>query len=216
MPALFRPSANRAARLALVAIVALPVVAVVAGMAWVRTPVARGEYVHVTQPVQFDHRLHVTGLRIDCRYCHSAVERTAMAGLPSTGKCVACHTQLMLSTPQFSAVRRSLATGQPIPWRRVTELPDFVYFDHAMHVEKGVGCETCHGRVDQMAQVQQQASLTMGWCVDCHRHPAPRLRPLDAVTAMGWVAGRAADSLGAALATQYHVRRLTNCTTCHR
>jgi hypothetical protein len=214
--ALFRPSANRAARLALVALVALPVAAVAFGMAWARTPVARGKYVHVVQPVPFDHRLHVTGLRIDCRYCHAGAERTALAGLPSTEKCTVCHTQLVLSTPQFSAVRRSLQTGRPIPWRRVTELPAFVYFDHAMHVENGVGCETCHGRVDRMAEVRQEASLTMGWCVDCHRNPAPHLRPVEAVTAMGWSPPASGDSLGAALAARYHVRRLTNCTTCHR
>jgi hypothetical protein len=98
----------------------------------------------------------------------------------------------------------------------VTELPAFVYFDHAMHVENGVGCETCHGRVDQMAEVRQEASLTMGWCVDCHRNPAPHLRPVEAVTAMGWSPPASGDSLGAALAARYHVRRLTNCTTCHR
>lgn len=115
-------------------------------------------------------------------------------------------------------VRKSGASGRPIPWRRVTQLPDFVYFNHAIHVGKGVGCETCHGRVDQAAEVEQAAPLTMSWCVDCHRNPSPRLRPLELVTAQGYVApsGDSAKILAASLMHRYHVRSLTNCTTCHR
>lgn len=116
----------------------------------------------------------------------------------------------------LAPVRRSVHTRRPIPWQRVTQLPDFVYFDHAIHVNKGVGCETCHGRVDQMAQVRQVAPLTMSWCVECHRNPAPHLRPTEAVTAMGWAPPPHSDSLGTALAARYHVRPLVNCSTCHR
>jgi len=116
----------------------------------------------------------------------------------------------------LAPVRQSVATRRPIPWQRVTQLPDFVYFDHAIHVNKGVGCETCHGRVDQMAQVRQAAPLTMTWCVECHRNPAPNLRPIEAVTTMGWAPPNHSDSLGRALAARYHARPLVNCSTCHR
>lgn len=216
MAALFPPSATRNARAALAAALALVVLVPVLGMVWVRTSWARGEHVRITQPVPFDHRIHVTGLRIDCRYCHAEVERSAWAGLPSTQQCVSCHTQLWMSLPPFAAVRQSVSSGRPIPWRRVTQLPAFVYFDHAIHVTKGVGCETCHGRVNAMRQVRQATPLTMAWCLDCHRNPAPRLRPVEQVTTMNWTPPATGAVSGPALATRYHVRRLTNCTTCHR
>jgi hypothetical protein len=172
--------------------------------------------VRISQPVAFDHLLHAGPLRIDCRYCHAGADRSAWAGLPSTQQCVSCHTPLWMSTALLAPVRRSLATGKPIHWKRVTQLPDFVYFDHAIHVNKGVGCETCHGRVDRMTQARQVAPLTMAWCVDCHRNPAPHLRPIAAITAMGWTPPGPADSLGTVLMERYHVHSLTNCSTCHR
>jgi hypothetical protein len=186
-------------------------------MVWVRTPMARGEDLHIKQPVPFDHRIHVTGLKIGCLYCHAGAERGAWAGIPATDRCVSCHTKAWISSDAFKPVRQSMATGRPIPWRRVTELPDFVYFNHAIHVRKGVGCETCHGRVDQMSQVRQVSSLTMGWCVSCHVNPGPQLRPESAITAMGWSApagSRAA--LMQTLVADYRVKRLTDCSTCHR
>jgi len=185
-------------------------------MVWVRTPIARGEDLSIKQPVPFDHRVHVTGLQIDCRYCHAGAERGEWAGLPATDKCASCHTQGWMSSSVFAPVRKSLATGRPIPWQRVTQLPDFVYFNHAIHVNKGVGCETCHGRIDQMAQVRQAKSLTMGWCLSCHVNPGPNLRPLDAVTKMGWTPTAAESAQLSMLVANYHVRSLTNCTTCHR
>jgi hypothetical protein len=216
MPALFSPRATRVARVVLVVAAALVVAVPAFAMGWVRTSWARGEHVRVVQPIAFDHRVHVTGLRIDCRYCHAGADRAAWAGLPSTRQCVACHTRLWRSSAPMAPVRRSLATGKPIPWRRVTQLPAFVYFDHAIHVRKGVGCESCHGRVDRMAEVRQVAPLTMSWCLDCHRDPAPHLRPVEQITTMGWLASASPDSAGRVLAARYHVRRLTNCTTCHR
>ncbi|MDQ6736904.1 MAG: cytochrome C [Gemmatimonadota bacterium] len=185
-------------------------------MVWVRTPFARGEDLRVQQPVPFDHRVHVVGLQIDCRFCHAGAERGEWAGLPATDKCASCHTHAWMSTVEFAPVRKSLATGRPIPWQRVTQLPDFVYFNHAIHVNKGVGCETCHGRIDQMAQVSQAKSLTMGWCLSCHVNPGPNLRPRDAVTKMGWTPTAAQSAQLSMLVANYHVRRLTNCTTCHR
>ena len=216
MPALFSPRATTIARSTLVGLIAIPIAVPAFAMLWVRTSSARGEGRVIAQPIAFDHRLHAGPLRIDCRYCHSGVDRSAWAGLPPTQQCISCHTPLWMASAPMAPVRRSAATGRPIPWRRVTQLPDFVYFDHAIHVSKGVGCETCHGRVDQMAQVQQVVPLTMTWCVDCHRDPGPRLRPSDAVTVMGWRRSIAVDSLGEALVARNRVRSLTNCSTCHR
>jgi hypothetical protein len=216
MSALFAPKATPTARAVLAAALVVGVSTPIVAMYWVRTGAARGQRLRVVQPVPFDHGIHVTGLRIDCRFCHAGVERTPFAGLPSTTQCIVCHNQTWMASTAFSAVRRSVATGRPIPWRRVSELPGFVYFDHSMHVTHGVGCEVCHGRVDLMPVVRQTAPLTMQWCVDCHRDPAPYLRPRDAVTVMGWRAPGSPDSLGRALAVEYRVHRETNCSTCHR
>jgi hypothetical protein len=216
MTALFPSWATRAARVILAVGITALVVTPLFAMVWVRTPLARGEDLHIAQPVPFDHRVHVNGLRIDCRYCHAGAERGAWAGLPETSKCVSCHTQTWIASSAFAPVRKSIATGRPIPWRRVNELPDFVYFNHAIHVNKGVGCETCHGRIDQMAQVRQAVPLTMGWCLSCHVDPAPNLRPLNAVTTMGWTATKSDSAMMRTVLAGYHVKRLTNCTTCHR
>jgi cytochrome c7-like protein/class III cytochrome C family protein len=216
MTAVFPSWATRAARIAGAVAITAIVVTPLFAMAWVRTPMARGEDVRVPQPIPFDHRVHVTGLRIDCTYCHAGATRGEWAGLPSTQQCASCHTQTWIATSTFKPVRQSLTTGTPIRWRRVTELPDFVYFDHAIHVRKGVGCETCHGRVDRMAQVHQVAPLTMGWCVSCHVNPGPQLRPARFVTAMGWSAPTPNAAATAELVARYHVKRLTDCTTCHR
>jgi hypothetical protein len=216
MTALFPSWATRAARIVLAVGITALVVTPLFAMVWVRTPLARGEDLHIAQPVPFDHRVHVNGLRIDCRYCHAGAERGAWAGLPETAKCVSCHTQAWIASSVFAPVRKSLATGRPIPWRRVNELPDFVYFNHAIHVNKGVGCETCHGRIDQMAQVRQAVPLTMGWCLSCHVDPQPHLRPLDAVTTMGWTAAKSDSAALRTVLADYRVKRLTNCTTCHR
>jgi hypothetical protein len=214
--ALFSPRATTIARGVIIGGLTLLVFIPAVAMGWVRTPWARGEHHAVAQPIAFDHRIHVTGLRIDCRYCHADAERTASAGLPSTKQCVACHSRTWMSTSVMAPVRRSLETGRPITWARVTQLPDFVYFDHAIHVDRGVGCETCHGRVDRMATAEQAAPLTMGWCLDCHRNPGSRLRPLADITTMGWRRA-SSDTSGARLAAQGdRIRRLTDCTTCHR
>lgn len=216
MPALFPPWANVVARASLIgaacAIVGLPV----GLMAWVRTPNATRRYQPVAQPVAFDHRVHVVGEHIDCRYCHFSVERSSTAGLPPTTTCVPCHSSALLQSATLEPVRQSIDTHRPLSWNRVSTLPGFVYFNHAIHVNKGVGCETCHGRVDQMAAVYQAKPLTMNWCVSCHRDPAEHLRPVSAITRMGYVPAEPQRVLGDRLVRQYHVRELTNCTTCHR
>ncbi len=216
MAALFPRWMNSVARVALLAVGCALVGVPVALMAWVRTPNATRQYQPVTQPIAFDHRLHVTGQRIDCRYCHFTVERSASAGLPPSSSCVACHDERYMSTSVIGLVRRSIATGRPLAWTRVHTLPGFVYFNHAIHVTKGVGCETCHGRVDRMARVYQDAPLTMSWCVDCHRDPAPNLRPVTAMTTMGWTPPAPRRELAQRLVREYRVRKLTDCTTCHR
>ncbi len=203
-------------RIAIAVVVAAMVGVPLFLMGWVRTPVERGELVPVDQPVAFSHQLHVRGFRIDCRYCHYSVERTASAGMPATATCIPCHKPVWVNSSMFAPVRASLATGRPIPWVRVNQLPGFVYFDHAIHVRKGVGCETCHGRVDGMPRIYQTASLTMSWCLDCHRQPERYLRPVEQMTVMGWQPQRDQVELGRELMQRYHVRRMTNCTDCHR
>lgn len=219
MPALFPRWTNVVARGSLLGLVAIAGGVPLGLMVWVRTSFATGEHANVAQPIPFDHRLHAGGLAIDCRYCHATAERTASAGLPPTVACIGCHNQAMLSTRIFAPVNASLASRRPIAWNRVDALPDFVFFDHSIHVAKGVGCETCHGRVDEMGRVQQATPLSMAWCVDCHRDPAPHLRPRGAITVMGWDSTHArprVDAAGMQAMRDYSVRRLTSCTTCHR
>ncbi len=216
MPALFSPASNRIVRIALGLAAAALVTIPVALMVWVRLPPVTGQGSTPAQPVAFDHRIHVTGLRIDCRYCHSSVERAATAGMPSTSTCIPCHSQVWRDAPPFAPVRRSLATGRPIPWRRVNAVPDYVYFNHAIHVRTGVGCETCHGRVDRMARVKQAQPLTMRWCLDCHRAPERYVRPVERITAMGWRPDRPQSVVGPELVERYRIARPTHCTACHR
>jgi cytochrome c7-like protein len=214
MPALFTPRSNRLARGALVAAILLVIVVPVGLMIWVRTPAVTGQGRSAPQPIPFDHRVHVTALRIDCRYCHFSVERAATAGMPSSQICLPCHTTLWRESSVFAPVRHSISADRPIAWRRINGLPDFVFFNHAIHVKGGIACETCHGRVDRMGQVQQAAPLTMGWCISCHRDPEPHRRPADAVVAMGWRPGpadRPPRPLGAA-----RIREITSCSACHR
>ena len=163
------------------------------------------------QPVPFSHKHHVGDIGLDCRYCHSTVETAAFAGMPATETCLTCHSQLFADAPLLAPLHRSAAAGRPIAWTRLHKLPDFVYFDHSIHVAKGVGCVECHGRVDQMPLEWRSKPLQMQWCLDCHREPRPHLRPHDAVFSMLPIAGASAP----AMALQ-STRRLTDCSTCHR
>jgi hypothetical protein len=185
----------------------------VALMAAVRTEWLTGERRPIEQPVAFDHRHHVRDDAVDCHYCHVWVEESAWAGIPPTALCLGCHAQVWNDSPELAPVFASAASGLPLRWKRVHDLADFVYFDHAAHVDRGVGCETCHGRVDLMARVYQVAPLTMGWCLDCHRDPAPHLRPADTITAMG----RPEDPVeGARIAAALGIDAPTDCYGCHR
>lgn len=138
------------------------------------------------QPVPFSHRMHAGELGLDCRYCHSTIEQSAHAAIPPTDTCMNCHKVVAADRPSTEPIRNSHATGEPIPWVRVHMLPDYTYFDHSVHLAAGVGCVSCHGRVDQMEVVAQEEPLSMGWCLDCHRNPEPHLRPRDEVTNMAF------------------------------
>jgi cytochrome c7-like protein len=171
----------------------------------------------VAQPIPFSHKHHVGDDGIDCRYCHTTVDRTAFAGMPSSGICLSCHSQLYTDQPVLQALRTSAASGRPVAWRRVHSLPDFVFFNHAVHVTKGVACIECHGRIDQMPLTWRVKPLQMQWCLACHRNPAPHLHPSNQVFDMP------PDSLSPEEAARLtsvlrlpDTRRLTDCSTCHR
>ena len=177
------------------------------------------EKIPVEQPVPFSHRHHVSGLGIDCRYCHTTVEVGPFAGIPPTATCMNCHKQVWASSNMLEPIRASLRENRPIQWQRVNSVPDFVYFDHSIHVNKGVGCETCHGRVDEMPLTWKDQSLFMSWCLECHRNPEKHLRPVDQVFTMGWKPPIDQETLGRQLMQQYNIEptfKLTNCSICHR
>jgi len=173
------------------------------------------------QPVPFSHKHHVQGLGIDCRFCHTGVEESSFAGIPATKTCMGCHSQVWKDAPVLEPVRESWRTDRSIAWTRVHDLPDFVYFDHSIHVKKGVGCETCHGRVDEMPLTWRENSLKMEWCLACHRDPAAFLRPPEKAFTMGWNPEEqdppaTQREVGEEIARENHVKAMTNCSTCHR
>jgi hypothetical protein len=168
------------------------------------------------QPIQFSHVRHVAGNGIDCRYCHTSVEQSSFAGIPPTKTCMNCHAQIFLASPFLEPVRDSLRTGRSIEWTRVHDLPDFVYFNHSIHVNKGVGCTTCHGQVDRMPLMWQEESLQMEWCLDCHRNPEAYVRPREAVFRVDYAPPSDQPALGRRLVTEYSIQKLTSCSTCHR
>ncbi len=168
------------------------------------------------QPVPFSHSHHVGSMGIDCRYCHTTVETAGFANIPPTKTCMNCHSQIWVNSPTLEPVRASYRSDQSIEWTRVHDLPAFVYFNHSIHVNKGVGCETCHGRVDQMPLMYQKASLEMRWCLDCHRNPEKYVRPKEAVFKMGYVPPEDQLVMGSRLVKENNIQRLDTCYTCHR
>jgi len=170
----------------------------------------------IEQPLQFSHLHHVTDDGIDCRYCHTSVETSSFAGIPPTKTCMNCHSVLFTNAPILEPVRQSFRENRPLHWTRVHDLPDFVYFNHSIHIKKGVGCETCHGRVDQMPLMRQENSLLMEWCINCHKNPQDYLRPRSEVTTMGYRPAVAQSVLGPQLVKEYGVKPPLNCSTCHR
>lgn len=171
------------------------------------------------QPVPFSHAHHVGALGIDCRYCHTTVETSSFANIPPTKTCMNCHSQIWITSPTLEPVRASYREDKSINWVRVHDLPDFVYFNHSIHVAKGVGCETCHGRVDRMPLTYQQNTLQMEWCLNCHRHTEQYIRPKEFVTTMGYVPAGDQEEIGRRLQKEYNIQDvhlLTSCSTCHR
>ena len=222
MPQIFHHSTNTLAKLSI-----FGAIFIIGAALWVVAEINRssyntGAFIEREQPVQFSHKHHVGDDGIDCRYCHTAVETSSTAGLPSTQTCMNCHAQIWNDSPYLAPVFESWRTGRPIAWQRVHDLPDFVFFNHSIHVAKGVGCATCHGQVDDMPLVWQEASLQMEWCLQCHRNPAPNLRPQDQVFNMNWQPPANQQerlALQQRLAQEYNIRSaaiLTSCSTCHR
>jgi hypothetical protein len=172
--------------------------------------------VPVEQPVPFSHEHHVGGLGIDCRYCHTTVENSSFANIPPTKTCMNCHSQIWSTAPMLEPVRESFRTDKSIRWIRVHDLPDYVYFNHSIHVAKGVGCTTCHGQVNKMPLMWQESSLQMSWCLDCHRHPERFVRPRAEVFSVTYRPPINQLALGRKLVNEYHIQSLTSCSTCHR
>jgi hypothetical protein len=191
---------------------------------WVFAKLDRSSYntrqgVVLRQPVPFSHDHHVAQIGIDCRYCHTTVETSAVAGIPGVSVCYNCHRVIWKDSPMLQPVREGFEQGRPIEWTRVHDLPDFAYFDHSIHVAKGVGCATCHGPVDRMPLMRQEATLQMEWCISCHRNPEKYLRPREEVFNMAYVEPPNQEELGKRLMAEYHIldaNHLTSCSTCHR
>src|SRR5881396_8320 len=232
MPKIFRRSANTLSKVSIFGLLSL-----VGGLVLLAIVLARSSYVtrqhlFVEQPLQFSHMHHVTDDGIDCRYCHTSVETSSFAGIPPTKTCMNCHSQIWTGAPMLEPVRESFRTGKSLVWNRVNDLPDFVYFNHSIHINKGVGCNTCHGPVDRMPLMYNFASLQMEWCLDCHRAPEKYLRPREQVFNMRYeqpssgkmvtVDGKSYTdqlSLGTDLVHKYNLRSvadITSCSTCHR
>ena len=181
-----------------------------------RSPWVTDAQVARSQPIQFSHERHVAGNGIDCRYCHTSVEDSSFAGIPPTKTCMNCHSQIFANSSFLEPVRESFRSGRSIEWTRVHDLPDFAYFDHSIHVHKGIGCTTCHGQVDRMPLIWQNASLQMEWCLDCHRAPERYVRPRRDVFRVDYVPPANQLELGERLVAEYGIERLTSCSTCHR
>jgi len=219
MAQFFNKSANNIARISMVAVAVLGATAFLVYTQVARSSYITGRYLEKQQPVQFSHKHHAGDDGIDCRYCHQTVETTASAGMPSTQTCMNCHSQIWNDSPYLEPVRASFRDNKPIEWERVHDLPEFTYFNHSIHVAKGVGCSTCHGQIDNMPAVFQENTLQMEWCIACHRAPENFIRPKSEVFNMQWQDGDIDASQRAKLKTDYKIRSkemMTSCSTCHR
>ena len=216
MPQTFHRSTNTISRLSI-----FGAVFVLAGTVWLLLTVNRSSYVSGVkiardQPIPFSHKHHVTGIGLDCRYCHTSVEESAFAGIPPTETCMTCHSQVWPNAPLLAPARVSFQENTPIEWNRVHDLPDFTYFNHSIHLHKGIGCQSCHGEVDQMPLVWKENTLNMEWCLDCHRAPEAHLRPREEVFNLNYEPPSNQEELAAELIAQYTIQKLDNCSVCHR
>jgi hypothetical protein len=232
MPQIFHRSSNTIAKVSIVLVLALVGGSLFAALELQRSPYYSWRNVTREQPVPFSHQHHVAGLGIDCRYCHTSVETSNFAGVPPTKTCINCHQQIWTTAPMLEPVRESFRSGNSLKWTRVNSLPDFVYFDHSIHINKGVGCNECHGQVDKMPLMRAANTLQMEWCLTCHRAPEKVLRPREEVFNMEYQrpsSGHAVtvngqkfndqEALGNYLKKEYHLRSvwdITSCNTCHR
>jgi hypothetical protein len=216
MPEPFRPVANTIFRFVLLGAAGAVTFALWTLFLVVRSPYEMQQQVPREQPVAFSHEHHVGGLGIDCRYCHVTVEESSFADIPPTKICMNCHSQMWAVAPDLEPVRESFRGGRSIQWTKVYQLPEYVYFDHSIHIHKGMGCSTCHGRVDQMPLTWQAPQLTMGWCLDCHTDPAKYVRPESEVFDINYRPPPNQEALGKRLVQEYNIRRLTSCSICHR
>ena len=214
MPQIFHASMNTLSRATIFGAVFILGLATWVVAAIVRSPYATGVGVILSQPVPFSHKHHVSECGIDCRYCHTSVEDSSYAGIPPTQTCMNCHSQLWAESPMLAPVRESYRDNKPLIWNRVNDLPDFAYFNHSIHINKGVACRTCHGDVGEMPLTWQASTLYMEWCLNCHRNPRPAVGPRELVFAttnaefenppnVDWI-------------REYHVQSKTNCSICHR
>ncbi len=217
MPQIFPPNANTFAKWAVVG-GGVFVVLLLTSLPILARTVNNAVAVPVEQPVAYPHNLHVAQLGIDCRYCHTSVEVAPFANVPPTETCMTCHSQVRVGAPALEVVAESWALDVPIAWNRVHDLPEFVYFNHSAHVNNGVGCSTCHGRIDQMTQIWKAEPMTMGWCLECHRAPERFVRPRSEVFNMAYEPPSEQLVLGTELVAAYHINteKLPQCSTCHR
>jgi Cytochrome c7 and related cytochrome c len=216
MSQIFHRSANTISRVSIFGAVFIFAGLLVLFAAVNRSPWVTQARVAREQPIQFSHERHVAGNGIDCRYCHTSVEESAFAGIPPTKTCMNCHSQIFANSPFLQPVRTSFSTNRPLHWTRVHDLPDFVYFNHSIHLKKGVGCTTCHGPVDRMPLMWQENSLQMEWCLDCHRNPERYVRPREQVFSVSYQPPSNQRELGERLVAEYQIQKLTSCSTCHR
>jgi hypothetical protein len=216
MPQVFHPAFNTISRVSI-----FGAVFILAGIVWlagvyVRSPYATGAGVILEQPIPFSHQHHVADCGIDCRYCHTSVETGAFAGIPPTETCMNCHSELWRDSPMLAPVRESYRTGEPLVWRRVHDVPDYVYFDHSIHVHKGVACVVCHGRVDKMPLMWREATLHMEWCLECHRDPEQYIVAREDVFSMTCLLEEIPADKRRDLGQEYRLQSKTDCSVCHR
>jgi Cytochrome c7 and related cytochrome c len=216
MPQVFSRSANTVALVSIVVVLLLVGGGIGLIMAFERSRYTTDVGVEREQPVQFSHAHHAGQLGIHCGYCHTTVETSSFAGIPPTHTCMSCHSQIWIDSPMLEAVRASYRTGEAIPWNRIHDLPGFVYFNHSIHVNKGIGCASCHGRVDQMNLIWKAETLQMQWCLNCHRAPEKYVRPRELVYQMDYQQPPNQEELGSKLVAEYKIRKLLDCYTCHR
>jgi hypothetical protein len=215
MAAIFPKSSDLILKIA-GAVIGLGAVAGAAAYAYYTYPTVIDTGYQPVQPVPYSHKLHAGDMGMDCFYCHYTVYKAAFAAVPPTQVCMNCHTKVKDQSPRLELVRESFRTGQPIPWVQIHRLPDFVFFNHQAHVTAGVSCVSCHGRIDQMVEVRQEKPLNMAFCLECHRDPAPNIRPVELVTRLDWVPDRDPRGIGQEIVNQKHLSPPLNCSGCHR